>query len=332
MAKSIVAPQRVHVEIPESLDGARLDVALTALVENRSRSFLQGLIRQGCVTVNEAVAAQKSKVHTGDAVRVEIPAVVEDQARAEPMNLKIVHEDAEVIVIDKPAGLIVHPGAGNPRGTLMNALLHHCPALFALPRAGIVHRLDKDTSGLLVVAKTEAARLALIEDLKARRVGRIYRAVCVGRLVAGGCIDAPIGRHPRSRLKMAVVGSGRPAVTNYRVVERFRSHTHVEVSLQTGRTHQIRVHMAHVGHPLVGDALYGGKSRIPGGSDEALREAVGRFDRQALHAHRLTFVHPRAGKEMAFDSDLPGDFMALVDAIREAEKKAAREGPLDEAP
>lgn len=313
--------------MPESLAGLRLDQALARMVENCSRSFLQALMRDGRVRINGVIAVQKVRVATGDEVVVQLPAVTEEPGRAEPIDLAVLFEDEDVIVLDKPAGLVVHPGAGNRDGTLMNALLHHCRDLFALPRAGIVHRLDKDTSGIMVVARNENARQVLIDDLKARRVGREYRAICVGRLISGGRIDAPIGRHPRNRLKMAVTGGGRPAVTHYRVIERFRAHTELRVTLETGRTHQIRVHMAHLGHPLLGDTLYGGQSRMPAGIGEKLRGAVSTFPRQALHAVKLTFNHPQSGAPLTFEAPLPEDYLALLRILREdRDEKAAPEG------
>ncbi len=282
------------------------------MVPDCSRAALQALIRQGRVRLNDTVVAQKTKVATGDRVRVDFPAVDTREDEAEAIGLDVLHEDDEVIVIDKPAGLVVHPGAGNRRGTLMNALLYHEPRLAALPRAGIVHRLDKDTSGVMVVARTERARQSLTEALAARRVKRIYRAVCRGRLVAGGMVNAPIGRHRVNRTKMAVTSRGREAVSQYRVLERFEAHTYIEVSLQTGRTHQIRVHMAHVGHPLVGDRLYAGRSHLPSGVGAAVRDAVAAFPRQALHAARLAFDHPATRQSMVIESPLPGDLQALL--------------------
>jgi 23S rRNA pseudouridine1911/1915/1917 synthase len=237
--------------------------------------------------------------------------------RVEPEDipLTILHEDDAVIVIDKPAGLVVHPGAGNPAGTLQNALLHHRPALAALPRAGIVHRLDKDTSGLMVVAASLEAHASLVRQLDERSVRREYQAVCQGVLTAGGTVDAPIGRHRTDRLRMTVREGGRPARTHYRVIARYRAHTHVLARLETGRTHQIRVHFAHLRHPLVGDPVYGGRLRLPPGDNAELAEALRGFRRQALHAARLEFEHPVEGEEVAFESPLPEDFAGLLRAL-----------------
>ncbi|KAA3624895.1 MAG: 23S rRNA pseudouridine(1911/1915/1917) synthase RluD [Proteobacteria bacterium] len=326
MNRNVVAAREITLAVPESLAGRRLDQVLAELIGEYSRSFLQGLIRDGRVTVNGSAALQKLKVASGDALVVHVPAVEEEPARAENVALPLLFEDDAIIVVDKPAGLVVHPGAGNRSGTLMNALLNHCRGLFALPRAGIVHRLDKDTSGVMVVAKTEAARQSLIEALGQRRVSRIYRAICLGRLISGGTVDAPIGRHPRNRLKMAVTRAGKPAVSQYRVFERFRAHTDVQVSLETGRTHQIRVHMAYTGHPLVGDPLYGGRLSVPAGMDPLEREELSAFSRQALHARTLSFEHPASGKRLVFEAPLPGDFVALAAALRRDHEKAAPGG------
>jgi 23S rRNA pseudouridine1911/1915/1917 synthase len=235
----------------------------------------------------------------------------------------VVHEDAALLVLAKPAGLVVHPGAGNPRATLQNALLAHDPALAMLPRAGIVHRLDKDTSGLLVVARTPEAHARLTKALARHEVEREYEAVTIGVMTAGGTVDAPIDRHPVDRLRMAVRGSGREAVTHYRVVERFRAHTHVRVRLETGRTHQIRVHLTHAGFPLVGDPLYGKRLVIPKGATPRLIETLRGFRRQALHAARLAFVHPASGERVEFATPIPADFAELLAALREDVRAAA---------
>jgi len=257
--------------------------------------------------------------------RVELDAVLErrDAVAAQALPLDIVYRDDALLVIDKPAGLVVHPAAGNWAGTLQNALLHLDPALAVLPRSGIVHRLDKDTSGLLVVARTPAAHKALVDALQARAVKREYRAVVNGVLAAAGVVDAPVGRHPTVRTRMAVIASGKPAVTRFRVLERFRAHSHLQVNLETGRTHQIRVHMAHVGHPLVGDPVYGGRLRLPAGCTPTLAEALRGFRRQALHAHRLGLPHPETGAWVEWESPLPDDLGRLLDALA-ADAQAAR--------
>ena len=294
--------------VPEFLAGSRLDKALARMFPEHSRSRLQKWLREGLVRLESAKAKPKQKIWGGE--RVEIrpqPEPGEAEHRAERIALNVVHEDDDIMVINKPAGLVVHPGSGNSRGTLLNALLHHCAKLSALPRAGIVHRLDKDTSGLLVVAKTLQAQTDLVRQLQARTVKREYLAVVQGKVAAGGEVAAPVGRDPRSRTRMAVVSAGRPALTRYKVVKRFAGATLLECSLSTGRTHQIRVHMQSLGHPLVGDPVYGyGRKR---GSP------VVPIRRQALHAARLEFTHPVSGLRESFVAPLPGDFAALMDAL-----------------
>ena len=244
-------------------------------------------------------------------------------AEAEDIALNILYEDAEVIVIDKPAGLVVHPGAGNPAGTLVNALLHHDPSLASLPRAGIVHRLDKDTSGVMVVARTLPAHTSLVDQLSEREVHRQYLAVVVGALVSGGTANAPIDRHPRDRLRMGVRDDGKDAVTHYRLRERFRAHTALECRLETGRTHQIRVHMAHLKHPIVGDPLYGGPLKLPKGATPELNEPLRGFKRQALHAETLEFAHPTTGEPVRCSAPVPDDMQRLLKALRDDAKAAA---------
>ena len=292
--------------------GLRLDQALARLMPEHSRSRLQGWLREGRVRVEGvAVADAKRKIWGGEKIEVEIvpdPRAVPDAA--EDIALAIVHEDEDILVIDKPAGLVVHPGSGNWAGTLLNALLHHAPALAAIPRAGIVHRLDKETSGLLVVAKTLAAQTDLVRQLQARTVKRHYLALVHGNVAGEGTVDAPIGRHPTQRVKMAVVTQGREARTHYRVLERFAEASLLECRLETGRTHQIRVHMAAIGHPLVGDPTYGKRSASRAGS------LLASFPRQALHAFRLALVHPRTREEIAWEAPPPADFAALLQGLR----------------
>ena len=258
----------------------------------------------------------RDKVLSGE--RVELRAVLEQQVPVRPQEipLEIVHEDEHLLVIDKPAGLVVHPGSGVADGTLQNALLHHDPALAALPRAGIVHRLDKETTGLMVVARSPVSHKRLVEALQARHIKRHYQALVVGRPAAGGRVEAPIGRHPVHRTRMAVVASGKPAVTHYRIAEPLRIHTLLDVQLESGRTHQIRVHMAHLHLPLVGDPVYGGRLRLPPGGDDETREALRTFRRQALHARRLELEHPVTGEPMSWTAPLPEDFAALLEALR----------------
>ena len=269
-----------------------------------SRSRLAKLIDAGHVRVDGGPAAGRMKMKSGEAVEVILAPRASDQPyRPEAIDLPVVHEDADVLVIDKPAGLVVHPGSGNWEGTMLNALLHHVPALKALARAGIVHRLDKDTSGLLVVAKNERAQLDLVRQLQARSVKRTYLALVRGLLARPGTVDAPIGRHPVHRTRMAVVTGGKPAVTHYRIREKLPAHTLLECDLETGRTHQIRVHLASIGHPIEGDPVYAGKG-------------AGRLPRQALHAWKLAFRHPSSGETVAFESPLPADFEALLGQVR----------------
>ncbi|MCK6406270.1 MAG: 23S rRNA pseudouridine(1911/1915/1917) synthase RluD [Rhodocyclaceae bacterium] len=296
---------------PADCGGARLDHVLAGLLPQHSRNRLQGWIRDGRVRVGDKLVSEpKHKLWGGEAIHVrEIPDERLAAAAAEDIPLDIVHEDAALIVIDKPAGLVVHPAAGNWSGTLMNALLHHAPELASVPRAGIVHRLDKDTSGLLVVARTLAAQTDLVRQLQARTVKREYQALVRGVVERNsGTVDAPIGRHPTQRTKMAVVMGGKPARTHYRVVERFKTCTLVECSLETGRTHQIRVHLESIGHPLVGDQVYGrSNNRVPRGPA---------FGRQFLHARKLGLLHPESGREMLWKSPLPDDMSELLDQLR----------------
>jgi 23S rRNA pseudouridine1911/1915/1917 synthase len=281
-----------------------------------SRSRLAGWLRDGHILIDAAGAVPKQKIWGGERIAVLEPPPAEAGAEPEAMDLSVVHEDACVLVLDKPAGLVVHPGAGNARGTLMNALLHHAPALAELPRAGIVHRLDKDTSGLLVVAKTPEAHTGLVRQLQARTVKREYLALVHGALRRAGEVDAPVGRDPRNRVRMSVVpipGGGKAARTRFKVIEHFPGATLLECSLETGRTHQIRVHMQSLGHPLVGDPVYrAGRPGIRPGDSPALAA----FPRQALHAARLAFLHPDHGEPMHFETPLPMDFAALLAQLR----------------
>jgi len=308
---------KLDARVPPEAAGRRLDQALAELFPQYSRTRLKAWVEQGDVLVDGRALRPRDRLEGGESVRVEAELALDTPVAAERMDLDVVHEDAHLIVINKPAGLVVHPGAGNRAGTLQNALLAHDPRLAALPRAGIVHRLDKDTSGLLVVARTLEAHAALVRMLEAREVHREYEAICCGVMTGGGTVDAPIARHPVDRVKMSVREGGRESVTHYRVVERFRAHTHVRVILATGRTHQIRVHLAHIGYPIVGDPTYGRRLAIPKGVLPALEAALRGFRRQALHAARLSFDHPVTGQPCAFEAPLPGDMAGLLVALRQ---------------
>ena len=305
-----------ELRLPPQAAGRRLDQALADALPEFSRSRLKRWIDEGMLRVDGRAPRPRDIVAGGERIELDAPDEDAVESVAQPLPLDIAWEDADVLVVDKPAGLVVHPGAGNADGTLQNALLAHDPRLAKAARAGIVHRLDKETSGLLIVARTEAARTTLADALAAREIHREYQAVCVGVMTAGGRIDAPIDRHPVDRVRMAVRQSGREAVTNYRVIERFRQHTWVRVTLETGRTHQIRLHLSHAGYPLVGDPVYGKRLAIPRGAAPALADALRGFRRQALHAAKLVFPHPRDGRAIEVESALPADFKALVTALK----------------
>jgi 23S rRNA pseudouridine1911/1915/1917 synthase len=305
-----------RLSIPPELAGQRLDQAAAALLPEFSRSRLRTWIDAGELTVGGLEAKPRLKLKGGEqlALDTELEAAVEPHAEAIPLT--VVHADEALLVVDKPVGLVVHPGAGNRSGTLQNALLHGYPELAVLPRAGLVHRLDKDTSGLLLVARTLQSQTALAAALERREIKRTYRGICQGVLTGGGTVDAPIGRHRRERTKMAVTENGRPARTHYRVVERFRAHTYCEIELETGRTHQIRVHMAHIRAPLLGDPVYGGRPKLPPAASAELRAALQGFRRQALHATRLKLAHPVTGAALSFESELAPDLAVLVSLLR----------------
>ena len=303
---------QLSLVIPDAQAGQRLDQALAALLPEYSRSRLKTWIESGEIRVDGAVRRPKEKVFGGESVEVRATLALEVAAEAQPIPVEVVHEDRHVFVVNKPAGLVVHPGAGNPDQTLQNAMLALDAKLAELPRAGIVHRLDKDTSGLLIIARTLPAHTALVRMLEERAIHREYEAICKGVMTAGGTVDAPIDRHPVERVKMAVRGGGRDAVTHYRVIQRYRAHTHVRVQLETGRTHQIRVHLAHIGYPLVGDRVYGGRLTMPKGATEELRAALGAFPRQALHAARLQLEHPITARPLECRAPLPEDMVELL--------------------
>jgi 23S rRNA pseudouridine1911/1915/1917 synthase len=306
--------------------GLRLDQALARALPQYSRARLQGWIESGAVEVDGRRLRPKDKVLGGERVQIEARLEVEEQVGAEEMPLEIVFKDRALFVVNKPAGLVVHPGAGNARHTLQNALLALDPKLAVVPRAGLVHRLDKDTSGLLVVARTPEAHTALVAALAEREIERHYTAICGGVMTGGGTIDEPIGRHRSVRTRMAVRRDGRPSVTHYRVIRRFHAHTLVHVELESGRTHQIRVHFAHIGYPVVGDPVYGGRRRVPSGASPALIAELEGFQRQALHAAHLKLAHPVSGKDMEWEAPLPADMADLLRALEADESAREREG------
>ena len=310
---------RHEAVVPLSAAGRRFDQALAEMFPDYSRSRLTAWVKAGAVTLDGAVAPPRQLLRGGEQVRLEVELEVEVTSAPEAIALDIVYEDEHLLVLNKPSGLVVHPGAGNPAGTVLNALLHHDPVLAELPRGGIVHRLDKDTSGLMVVAKTLAAHTALVDMLSRHDVERQYEEVVLGTMVAGGTVDAPIGRHMGDRLRQAVRDEedGKHAVTHYRLRERFRAHSLIQCNLETGRTHQIRVHMGHINHPLVGDPLYGGGLKLPKGASAELIAALRGFRRQALHAERLAFAHPVTGEPLSFSVVRPDDMDALIFALRD---------------
>jgi 23S rRNA pseudouridine1911/1915/1917 synthase len=309
---------RHEAEVPLAAAGRRFDQALAEMFPDYSRSRLSGWIKSGAVTLDGVVAPPRQLLRGGEQVQLQVELENEVTSAPEDIALDIVYEDGHLLVLNKPAGLVVHPGAGNPAGTLLNALLHHDPKLAELPRAGIVHRLDKDTSGLMVVARTLPTYTALVDLLSRHEVERQYEAVVLGTMVAGGTVDEPIGRSMGDRLRQAVRDEedGKRAVTHYRLRERFRAHSLLQCQLETGRTHQIRVHLAHINHPLVGDPLYGGGLKLPKGASAELIAMLRGFRRQALHAEKLSFIHPITGEALSFSAERPADQLALIEALR----------------
>jgi len=311
--------KRLEAVVPLDMAGNRIDQVMAKLFPDFSRSRITDWIKQGRATVDGELWKPKARVAGGELL--ELSAIVESHTEAVPQEipLDVVFEDQHLIVINKPAGLVVHPAAGNHDGTLLNGLLFQYPELKNLPRGGIVHRLDKDTTGLMVVARSEKAHKSLVEQLQERSMGREYQAIVSGVMTAGGCIDEPIGRHPTVRTKMAVHHAGKPAVTHYRVAERFTAHTLLDVKLETGRTHQIRVHLSYIHYPLVGDRVYAGRTRIPAGVSEELKQVIRDFPRQALHARRLELLHPDSGELCSWEVPLPADMEQLLLALRDEE-------------
>lgn len=307
--------RKINLIIVEENHQKRFDIAVAELLPTLSRSRIQRWIKSGQLRLNEKVSTPKQTVYLGDTIKgiIEDESEREHQGQAIPLN--IVYQDESVIVVNKPAGLVVHPGAGNPDGTLLNALIYHFPTLSEVPRAGIVHRLDKETSGVMVVAKTLEAQFHLSQQLQARTVKRQYYALVVGQLISGGTVEANIGRSGNDRLRMSVTPGGKEAVTHYRILKRFDGLTLLQCELETGRTHQIRVHMAHIKHPIVGDPLYGGRNRTPKGLESDIRTAILAFPRQALHAKILEFIHPETNELVSFETNLPDDMLDLIEGL-----------------
>lgn len=308
--------------VPVELGGKRLDQILAQLFPDYSRSRIKTWILDDMVSVNgQPINAPREKLLGGEQVEIEAQIEAPREYEAQDIALNIVYEDDDILVINKPMGLVVHPGAGNPDGTVLNALLHHYPDIANVPRAGIVHRLDKDTTGLMVVAKTIPAQTHLVSALQKREhFTREYEAICSGTMTAGGMVEKPIGRHATKRTHMAVNEMGKPAITHYRVAEKFRAHTRLRLRLETGRTHQIRVHMAYLNHPLVGDQFYGGRPRPPKNATPSLFAHLRDFKRQALHAVKLSLAHPITGEQMTWEAPIPDDMVALTHALREDTK------------
>ena len=307
--------EKLKIIIPERMTGQRLDVALSEMLPDYSRSKITAWIKSGEALINHKPFKPKDKVNGSEMVELTISQKQNNDWVGEDIPLNVVFEDEDIIVLNKAVGLVTHPGAGNWSGTLANALLHYEPKLATLDRAGIVHRLDKNTSGLMVVARNEKSQKYLVEQLQKHSVSREYSAIVYGHMVAGGTIDEPIGRDTKDRVKQAVSSHGKEAVTHYRVIDRYQNHTHVKAILETGRTHQIRVHLSHIGYPLMGDPMYGGKVRFPKKADVILKEAIVNFKRQALHARKLTLTHPISGELMSWKAPLPEDMLALLDVL-----------------
>jgi 23S rRNA pseudouridine1911/1915/1917 synthase len=310
--------EKIHrqITLPDELVGLRLDQALSKLLTGYSRTQIQDWIKSQEITVNGKPAKTKDVVIGGESIEVNAQLKAQPAWEAQAIDLDVIYEDDALLIINKPIGMVVHPGSGNSNNTMLNALLHHAPQLKELPRAGIIHRLDKDTSGLLVVAKTADALTDLSTQLKNRTISRIYQAIIFGIVTSGGTVDEPIARHPMQRKRMAVMDTGRPSVTHFRVMEKYRNHTRVKVKLETGRTHQIRVHMAHIQHPLLGDPVYGGRLQLPKGATPPLVDILRKFKRQALHAYELGLIHPVTREAMTWRAPLPQDLLELIEILR----------------
>lgn len=303
---------QLEIVIPEKFKGKRLDLALSKLFPEHSRSRIQSWIKAGEVEVNNSKYKQRNVVNSGDIIKINTTLKSIDKHQAEHISLDVIHEDKAIIILNKPAGLVVHPGAGNPKHTLVNALLHFDEKLDVLPRAGIIHRLDKDTTGIMIIARTIESYTYLVNELQKRNIKRNYKAIICGQLVAGGVIENKIGRHPVHRTKMAVTDKGKLATTHYRIIKKFQHYTYLDIQLGTGRTHQIRVHMNNEKHPIIGDPLYGKNTFIKKGINASLREFIKNFKRQALHAYNLEFTHPVSKKIISLKAELPDDMNNLI--------------------
>ena len=307
--------EKLTILIPERMSGLRLDVALSEMLPDYSRSKITAWIKSGDALIEQKTFRPKDKSNGMEVIELKISKSQNNDWSAEDIPLSIVYEDGDIIVVNKPAGLVTHPGAGNRNGTLANALLHYDSNLKLLDRAGIVHRLDKDTSGLLVVARNEKSQKNLVEQMQIHSVSREYSAIVYGHMVAGGTVDEPVSRDSRDRTKQAVSKSGKEAVTHYRVIDRYQNHTHIKAVLETGRTHQIRVHMSHIGYPLIGDPIYGGKVRFPKKASEELKVALKNFNRQALHAKKLSLTHPSSGSTLSWKVPIPDDMLTILEVL-----------------
>ena len=308
---------QLQIIIPDDLSGKRLDQALAVLCPEHSRSRIQSWIKSGYVTVNQENLKQRDEVYLGDKIEIDADIETIDSYEAEDIELDIIYSDKEIIIINKPAGLVVHPGAGNPKHTLVNALLNFDGSLEKIPRAGIIHRLDKDTTGIMVVARTLESHTFLVNQLQQRNIKREYQTVICGQLVSGGSIENKMGRHPVNRTKMAVTQTGKIATTHYKIIKKYQHYTHLHVQLETGRTHQIRVHMSHIKHPIIGDPVYGNNKSIKKGTDSTLVEIIKNFRRQALHAFSLELPHPVNKQRIQFSADLPNDMTHLINALNQ---------------
>jgi len=308
--------ETLQIIIPNRMMGARLDSSLAEMLPDYSRSKITAWIKSGDALINKKTFKPKDKAIGDEIVCLTLNQKQNNDWAAEDIPLNVVYEDEDIIVINKQFGLVTHPGAGNWTGTLANALLNYDPTLAKLDRAGIVHRLDKNTSGLMVIARNQKSQKYLVEQLQSHSVVREYSAIVYGHMIAGGTVDEPIGRDPRDRVKQTVLTSGKDAITHYRAIDRFKSHTHVKAILETGRTHQIRVHLSHAGHSLIGDPMYGGRVRFPKKASEELKEVLMSFKRQALHSKKLTLIHPISGESMSWNASLPDDMLMLLEVLK----------------